>query len=228
MKACLLVSVAAAAVVLAIGGAPLNAQDGGGRQGGRGGPPAPIPPPVRNAQGVLIETPPPGQIPNGGTYQSKVPTAPSSSAMAAATMKLSPRHGEWVDIPVGRVKLRTWISYPDGTGRVPVVLVLSDEAGLWDDFPRGVADQLAQDGFIGVVPDFVSGMGPKGGNWESFESLNLAVMAAQKLNVRDGLDLARGARDYALKLPRANGGRFCASVVSGGMRPSGGSMMSQG
>jgi carboxymethylenebutenolidase len=203
--------VAALGLALAAGGTPAGAQEaaqpdgrqGGGRRGG--GPPAPVPPPVRNAQGVLIETPPPGNIPNGGTYQSKVDTAPASSAMAAATMKLTPRHGEWVDIPVGKVRLHTWISYPDGNGRVPVVLVLSDEAGMWDDFPRGIADQLAQDGFIGVVPDFVSGMGPKGGNWDSFESLNLAVMAAQKLSINDALDLSKGARDYALKLPRANG-----------------------
>ncbi len=205
------VLVAVVGLALAAGGTLASAQDaaqGGGRQGGGrrgGGPPPPVSPPVRNAQGVLIETPPPATIPNGGTYQSKVDTAPASSAMAAATMKLTPRHGEWVDIPVGKARLHTWISYPDGNARVPVVLVLSDEAGMWDDFPRGIADQLAQDGFIGVVPDFVSGMGPKGGNWDSFDSLNLAVVAAQKLSIKDALDLAKGAQDYALKLPRANG-----------------------
>ena len=197
MKVCILVT----AFALAAGGTLATAQ-GGGRQGG--GAPA-VPAPVRNAQGVLIETPPPANIPNGGTYQAKVDTAPASSAMAAPTMRHTPRHGEWVDIPVGRVKLHTWISYPDGNAKVPVVLVLSDEAGMWDDFPRGIADQLAQDGFIGVAPDFVSGTGPKGGNWDSFESLNLAVMAAQKLSVNDGLGLSKGARDYTLKLPRANG-----------------------
>lgn len=214
--------VAALGLALVAGGTLAGAQEaaqadgrqGGGRRGG--GPPAPVPPPVRNAQGVLIETPPPGNIPNGGTYQSKVATAPASSAMAAATMKLTPRHGEWVDIPVGKVKLHTWVSYPDGNARVPVVLVLSDEAGMWDDYPRAIADQLAQDGFIGVVPDFVSGMGPKGGNWDSFESLNLAVIALQKLSIDDALGLAKGAQDYALKLPRANGKSATLGFAFGG------------
>ncbi len=216
MKGYLLITFAT--LTLASGGMLAGAQDGGRQGGGRqgGGAPAPVPPPVRNEQGVRIETPPPGNIPNGGTYQSKVDTAPPSSAMGAATMRHTPRHGEWVDIPAGRVKLHTWISYPDGNERVPIVLVLSDVAGMWDDFPRGVADQLAQDGFIGVAPDFVSGMGPKGGNWDSFESLNLAVTAAKKLTIKDGLALAKAAQDHALKLPRANGKSAAVGFSFGG------------
>ena len=202
MKVYMLVAVVA--LTLLARGTPAGAQDGG-REGG-----------VRNEQGVLIETPPPGTIPNGGTYQSKVDTAPSSSAMAAATMRRTPRRGEWVDIPVGKKKLHTWISYPDGNDKAPVVLVLSDHAGMWDDFPRGIADQLAQDGFIGVAPDFVSGMGPRGGNWDSFESLNLAVRAAKTLSIKDALALSKGARDYALELPRANGKSATLGFAFGG------------
>ena len=32
---------------------------------------------------------------------------------------------------------------------------------------RALGDQLAQDGFIAVVPDFLSGKGPNGGGTES-------------------------------------------------------------
>ena len=35
------------------------------------------------------------------------------------------------------------------------------------DIPRAVGDQLAQDGFIAIVPDFLSGKGPNGGGTES-------------------------------------------------------------
>ena len=31
------------------------------------------------------------------------------------------------------------------------------------DWVRAVGDQLAQDGFIAIVPDFLSGKGPNGG-----------------------------------------------------------------
>lgn len=195
-------------------GVALAAQEaaapGGGRQGGRGGGrqgggAAAVPAPVTNAQGTVIETPPPAAPIPGGNMQGKAVEAPASSAMTMWVMRNTKRHGEWVTIPVGKVKLHTWISYPEGTGQRPVVVVMNSYAGLWDDFPRGIADQLAQDGFIGVVPDFVSGLGPNGGNYDSFATVDLVVKAAQKLGVRDALGLARGARDYALKLPQANG-----------------------
>jgi carboxymethylenebutenolidase len=43
-----------------------------------------------------------------------------------------------------------------------VVLVIHDIRGL-SDITRAVGDQLAQDGFIAIVPDFLSGKGPNGG-----------------------------------------------------------------
>ena len=59
-------------------------------------------------------------------------------------------------------------------------------------------------------------MGPGGGNWDSFQGLNLAVMAMQKLSINDGVGLARAARDYALKLPRANGKNAALGFDFGG------------
>jgi carboxymethylenebutenolidase len=157
------------------------------------------------AESQTIETPREAPAFEGGTMQGKPPGAPASSAMSRTVMRQTPRRGEWVDIPVGSVRLHTWISYPDGNEPRPVVLVMNSHAGMWDDFPRGVADQLAQDGFIGVVPDLVSGMGPGGGNWDSFSTVDLAIKAAQRLSVQDAIGLLKAARDYVLKLPRANG-----------------------
>jgi carboxymethylenebutenolidase len=157
------------------------------------------------ADAQTVETPREAPAFDGGTMQGKAPGAPASSAMTRTVMRQTPRRGEWVDIPLGGVKLHTWISCPDGNDSRPVVLVMNSHAGLWDDFPRGLADQLAQDGFIGVVPDLVSGMGPQGGNWDSFPTVDLAIKASQRLTVQDAIRLLKGARDYALKLPRANG-----------------------
>ena len=46
------------------------------------------------------------------------------------------------------------------------VLVIHDIRGL-GDWARAVGDQLAQDGFIAIVPDFLSGKGPEGGGTKS-------------------------------------------------------------
>ena len=165
---------------------------------------------------VTIETPPEAAPFEGGSMQGKAPNAPATSAMTLWVMRHTPRRGEWVTIPVGSVKLHTWIAYPDGTDPRPVVLVMNGVAGMWDDFPRGLADQLAQDGFIAVVPDLVSGMGPNGGNWESFGTLELAVQAHQRVGVQQALGLLRGARDYALTLPRANGKSATLGIAFGG------------
>jgi carboxymethylenebutenolidase len=68
-----------------------------------------------------------------------------------------------------------------------------------------VADRLAADGFIAVAPDFLSGKGPGGGGSDSVKSRDDVVKLVRTLTpdeVKAGLD---AARDYATKLPAANG-----------------------
>ena len=105
---------------------------------------------------------------------------PANFLMAAKTVAQSPRKGEWVDIPMaGGTKLHTWISYPQTAGRAPVVLVFQPGPGMDMGEPvtrggganwlRAIADQLASEGFIAVLPDLTSGLGPNGGNYDSFQ-----------------------------------------------------------
>ena len=49
-----------------------------------------------------------------------------------------------------------------------MVVVIHEIFGL-TDWVRGVADQLAAEGFIAVAPDLLSGMGPDGGGTPSFK-----------------------------------------------------------
>src|SRR4051812_25384718 len=81
--------------------------------------------------------------------------APSADT-AAAALKGSPRHGEWVDvaIPSSGTKLHIWVVYPEKKEKVGVVLVIHEIFGL-SDWARAVADALADEGFIAVAPDFV-------------------------------------------------------------------------
>jgi carboxymethylenebutenolidase len=97
---------------------------------------------------------------------------------ATRQMAETKRKGEWVDIAMkDGTKLHSWVTYPDGTARAGVVLVIHDIFGL-ADVTRAVGDQLAQDGFIAIVPDFLSGKGPNGGGVDSLRAAPAAAPAA--------------------------------------------------
>ena len=84
---------------------------------------------------------------------------PASNTKAAERVKASPRHGEWVKVawePGSSDSLMAWIVYPS-TSRTksPVVVVVHEIFGL-STWVRGVADQVAADGFIAIAPDLNS------------------------------------------------------------------------
>jgi carboxymethylenebutenolidase len=87
-----------------------------------------------------------------------VPGLPASNATAAARLAASPRHGEWVQIalePGSADTLMAWVVYPASGRKAPVVVVVHEIFGL-STWVRGVADQVAADGFIAIAPDFLS------------------------------------------------------------------------
>ena len=81
---------------------------------------------------------------------------PPDAAGAPARLSSSPRHGEWVMIrtPSGD-SLHTWVVYPERSTKAPVVVVVHEIFGL-STWVRGVADQLAADGFIALAPDLLT------------------------------------------------------------------------
>ena len=135
--------------------------------------------------------------------QDAAKATPPGAQGAAEALAKSSRHGEWVDIalPGSDVKLKTWIVFPERTDNAPVVLVIHEIFGL-TDWVRGVADQLAAEGFIAVAPDFLSGKGPDGGATDSFEE-GKAREAIRTLSADDVVARLDAAREYAIKLPAA-------------------------
>jgi carboxymethylenebutenolidase len=86
------------------------------------------------------------------------PGLPASNVNAPARLAASPRHGEWVKLawePGSKDSLMAWIVYPMKSGNAPVVVVVHEIFGL-STWVRGVADQLAADGFIAIAPDLFS------------------------------------------------------------------------
>src|SRR5438876_887556 len=75
-------------------------------------------------------------------------------------LQTSPRHHEWAEVesPVGR-KVKTWIVYPQVDHPATVVLLIHENRGL-TDWMRGLADEVAEAGYIAVAPDLLSGMAP--------------------------------------------------------------------
>jgi carboxymethylenebutenolidase len=141
---------------------------------------------------------------------------PGNAEHAARALKESPRHGEWVDIKLADgTALKTWVVYPERRDKAGVVLVIHDINGM-RDWPRALGDQLAQDGFIAIVPDFLSGKGPNGGGSESLGNgvgQAISALTGDEVNAR-----LNAAMDYGRKLPSANGKVGVIGFCWGGTR----------
>jgi carboxymethylenebutenolidase len=128
---------------------------------------------------------------------------PGTAAHVDKALAESPRHGEWVDVPLaGGAKLNTWVVYPERRDKAGVVLVIHDIRGM-SDWIRAASDQLAQDGFIAVAPDFLSGKGPDGGGTASLGG-NVG-QAIRKLSGEEVVARLDAAMQYGNGLPASNG-----------------------
>src|ERR1051326_6901783 len=129
---------------------------------------------------------------------------------AKSTLAHTPIKSEWVDIPVGNAKVHTKIAYPPGDGKAGIIIVMSGATGQ-NDWQLAVGDELARQGFIAISADLHSGFGPNGGNYDSFEFPDDVAKAT--ISNAEAMRRYKAARDYGMKLPRANGKsasiRFC-------------------
>lgn len=144
---------------------------------------------------------------------------PPGEAGAGAALLRSPRHGEFIEIPIdaGDAPMRSWIVYPERKDPAGVVIVIHEIFGL-TDWIRSVADQLAEDGFIAIAPDFLSGKAPGGKGTEALANRDEAVKLVRELTPEDVNKRLDGVRAYALKLPAANGRIATLGFCWGGAR----------
>jgi carboxymethylenebutenolidase len=140
-----------------------------------------------------------------GSAPARDAALPPSAEQAKAALDASPRHGEYVDVPMaGGPAIKTWISYPERKDKAGVVIVIQEVFGL-TDWLRGVADQLAKEGFIAVAPDMVSGFGPGGGGTDSVGSRDDVVALVRKITPDEAVRRLNAVRAWALKIPAGNG-----------------------
>ena len=116
----------------------------------------------------------------------------------------SPRHQEWVDIetPSGRT-VHTWVVYPQVDHPATTVIIIHENKGL-SDWVRGVADQLAEAGYLARAPDFLSGTGPDGGGTDAYASQDAATQGIYKLPADQVIADMDAVVDYAEGLSASN------------------------
>ncbi len=146
------------------------------------------------------------------------PRLPAGEEAAREALDHSPRHGEFIDIAVpGDVTLRTWVSYPERRDKAGVVILIHEVFGL-SDWMRAVADQFAAEGFIAVVPDLVTGLGPNGGGTESAASRDSVVAMVRRLTPELSTKRLDAVRAWAVREPAANGRVGTVGFCWGGAR----------
>ncbi|MDA1081948.1 MAG: dienelactone hydrolase family protein [Gemmatimonadetes bacterium] len=132
-----------------------------------------------------------------------IPGLPASDVTAAARLAASPRHGEWVKIawtPGSADSLMAWVVYPVRRDNAPVVVVVHEIYGL-STWIRGVADQVAAEGFIAVAPDFNSRV--RGGPSIVELTRDSAVKLISGVDAAEKNRAIAAAANFAMTLPSA-------------------------
>jgi carboxymethylenebutenolidase len=134
---------------------------------------------------------------------------------AGGRLDTSPRHNEWIAVKSGDRTIHTFVVYPEVKDKATVVLLIHENKGL-TDWVRGLADEVAEAGYIAVAPDLLSGAGPNGGRTGDFPSVDAATQAVYKLDADQVTKDLDAVADAALKLPAASGKLVVAGFCWGG------------
>jgi len=127
-----------------------------------------------------------------------------SESTAKTVLNSTPRHREWVSVAVGSNAILAFVVYPERADKAPVIVVTEKNNGA-TTWIRAVSDQVAAEGFIAVVPELLTGLGPGGGDADSFRSRQAASQALAKLGREEIRRRINAVRAYAIALPAATG-----------------------
>ncbi|HEY4983570.1 MAG TPA: dienelactone hydrolase family protein [Verrucomicrobiae bacterium] len=138
-------------------------------------------------------------------------TAPAQD-WARARLDKSPRHLEWVKIKHGNREVNCFVAYPEVKDKATAIVLIHEIFGL-TDWVRGMADQLAEAGYVVIAPDLLSGTATNGGGTAELggdDAVRKAIASLPPDQITADLN---AAADYVSKLPACNGkvvvGGFC-------------------
>jgi carboxymethylenebutenolidase len=124
-------------------------------------------------------------------------------------LETSPRHSEWAQISRDGRTIQTWVAYPEVATKAPVVILIHENRGL-TDWERSVADRLAENGYIALAPNMLSGI--------EVPTADAAREAIGKLPPAQVMADLHAVADYAKKIPAADGTLHVAGFCWGGAR----------
>lgn len=125
---------------------------------------------------------------------------PAGALNVQERLNASPRRGEWAMIRTGPSdSVRAWVVYPERSGKAPVVIVVHEIFGL-STWVRGVADQLAANGYIAIAPDLLTGKAPLQADTMAAAAATAAIRTLRPDDVHRQLEAV--AR-YGMGLPTA-------------------------
>lgn len=131
-------------------------------------------------------------------------------------LKQSPHH-EYVTLRHDNRTIQTLVVLPKVKDKAPVVILVHEVFGL-TDWAKNMADELAEQGFIVIAPDLLSGYGPNGGGFNEFGNEAERVSAVSSLDLPGVLADLDAAVDYGKQLPAANGKIAVVGFSWGGWR----------
>jgi carboxymethylenebutenolidase len=142
-------------------------------------------------------------------------TAAHSQDWAKPRLEKSPRHLEWIKVKAGQREVNCFIAYPERKEKATAVIVIHEIFGL-TDWVRGVADQLAEAGYIAIAPDLLSGAAPGGGGTAELgggDAVRKAISSLPPSQVTADLD---AVAKHVSTLAAANGKITVAGFCWGG------------
>jgi carboxymethylenebutenolidase len=142
-------------------------------------------------------------------------TVVSAQDWAKVRLEKSPRHLEWVKVKQGKREIACFVAYPEVKDKATAVVVIHEIFGL-TDWVRGVADQLAEAGYIAIAPDLLSGAAPGGGGTSDLGSGDAVRKAISSLPPEQITADLNAVADYVTRLPACNGKLAVAGFCWGG------------
>ena len=134
---------------------------------------------------------------------------------AKERLEKSPRHGEWVKLKHGDREVQAFVVYPEVKDKATAVVVIHEIFGA-SDWARLMTDELAEAGYVAIMPDLLSGVGPKGGGTSDFKSTSDVVKAVSNLPPDQVTADLNAAAAYIAKQPACNGKVAAAGFCWGG------------
>lgn len=142
-------------------------------------------------------------------FSSACATHPAHQSAAAERLETTPRHNEWVQLHNGARVVSAYVAYPETAMKAPAVLIIHENRGL-SEWERSVADRLAQNGYLAIAPNLLSGLSPA--------NADAAREAISKLSAEQVMSDLDAAADAITRDPAANGKLFVAGFCWGGGR----------